>query len=139
MKILNETLDAHIVNPLNENVEADTNLSVKFKQMKTEKGILKAIYQITKPYTGKIYRDDYWEGVRDVIQALKSTGAEVGVFVKDGGYRTNRDGGQYKVYDIDYALHTESGRTFNLNFFITAHQAGTVEDPWAAYDLTLTM
>ena len=116
---------------------------------KEKKQIINAIYKELQKNntTGKFYRDDYWEGVtkvrKDMTTALNSlyrkTSHEydVSISAKNGGYRKNDDGTQWKEYTIEIFLKTQE-EPF-MNGILNCHAAGTLDDPFSMYDMTVQL
>jgi hypothetical protein len=71
-----------------------------------------------------------------VVDAIKSLGYQVGLGAKDGGYRKSNDGmSQWKEYQVD--IDTPEG--FNIQGTLNCHAAGSVEDPFDRYDMSLVL
>ena len=97
--------------------------------------------------TGKFYRDDYWEGVtkvrKDITTALNSlfrkTSHEydVSISAKNGGYRKNDDGTQWKEYTIELFLKSQE-EPF-MTGVLNCYAAGTLDDPFSMYDMTVQL
>lgn len=129
------------------------------KSVKTpeRKKVYNAIYDkldITK-VTGHLYRDESWEGVRlvtkDVKDALEELNSkrsdgyqyEVSIAPDNGGYRKSNDGmSQWKQYKVelykvrkDFNTDEEYPEPFMIGT-LNCHAAGTIKDPFAAYDMT---
>ena len=104
--------------------------------------------------TGHLYRDEIWEGVRlvtkDVKDALEELNSkrsdgyqyEVSIAPDDGGYRKSNDGmSQWKQYKVElYKVHKDfnADEEYPEPFMIgtlNCHAAGTIKDPFAAYDM----
>lgn len=102
---------------------------------KSKKAITDAIYNATKGITSKIYKDEYWLGVREIESALDNLGIDYEVTVPNGGYRKTKDGGETKEYYFDMDIENVVGKVYHLEFILVCMQAGTVEDPWSRYDL----
>jgi hypothetical protein len=88
----------------------------------------------SKRLCSKLYRDEDWSNVRAFFKAIEDLGYKVSYWVENGGYRTFENGGQCKDYQLTISLGE-----IVVNGYLTAGQAGTVADPWSAYDLTLIL
>lgn len=104
--------------------------------------IINTIYKQISVMTSRIYRDDNWQAVSslcaEIRLALASIGSdlELAVSVKDGGYRTSRDGmSQWK----EYCLSIENEGRELVAGTLNAHAAGSVEDPFSRYDMTVVL
>lgn len=105
--------------------------------------------------TGHLYRDLRWDGVRavrqDVQTALDKLNSsrndgyqyEVSIAPDNGGYRKSDDGmSQWKQYKVEiykvnknYKTGEEYPEPFMLGT-LNCHAAGSVEDPFDAYDMS---
>ena len=105
--------------------------------------------------TGHLYRDESWEGVKLVIKDVKDAldelnskrndgyQYEVSITADNGGYRKSNDGmSQWKQYKVElYKVHKDfnTDEEYSEPFMIgtlNCHAAGTVQDPFAAYDMS---
>lgn len=105
-----------------------------------KRSMINKISKGMRPFTSKLFRDNGWENVTAAFEHMREiVGPEgqVEVTVKNGGYRNGSDGisGQNKEYHFDVFL--SNGVT--IGGVLTCCQAGTVQDPWSAYDMTLQM
>lgn len=100
------------------------------------------IYEVCEKFTSCLYRDNSWLGVDRIIHSIKDltkdSGYEAYLSVEDGGYRTSKDGMSHRK---EYLLTIEDTETEipELRGTITCHSAGTEEDPWKRYDVTLVL
>ena len=95
--------------------------------------------------TSCMYHDEAWQGVSILKSIVDETLSQVGLLdsrlfdsylhVEGTGYRTNNDGQQWK----EYVLEIWEGKKHLITGIITCSQAGTVENPWSAYDINLIM
>ena len=86
--------------------------------------------------TKGFFNDDSWQGVKSIVNLLSSIDGVIDVSCgsKNGGYRENKEGTKWKEYELQ--VDTVQGPIFgNLN----AHAAGSVEDPFSRYDITVTL
>ena len=135
-----------------------TNIELD-KSVKTpeRKKVYNAIYDKldSTKVTGHLYRDESWEGVKlvikDVKDALEELNSkrtdgyqyELSIAADNGGYRKSNDGmSQWKQYKVElYKVHKEfnTDEEYPKPFIIgtlNCHAAGTVQDPFAAYDMS---
>ena len=135
-----------------------TNIELD-KSVKTpeRKKVYNAIYDKldSTKVTGHLYRDESWEGVKLVIKDVKDAldelnskrndgyRYEVSIAADNGGYRKSNDGmSQWKQYKVElYKVHKEfnTDEEYPKPFMIgtlNCHAAGTVQDPFAAYDMS---
>lgn len=108
-----------------------------------KKTIINRLYKIVAPFTRCLYHDEVWQGVDEMVSALRDAGYNVTVSVDNGGYRNSLGGNCLFVGDDAISYWKE----YNLEIpvedriiygRICCHAAGTVEDPFSAYDQTCT-
>ena len=105
---------------------------MKASDYKTRKRALAKLYYATRKLTAKSYFDTYWKGVNDIIDALLAEGCEVTTWCENGGYRRNSEGTQWKEYKMEIVC----GK-YEFEAVLNCHAAGSVEDPFDRYDMTL--
>lgn len=99
------------------------------------RGMITKIYKAVEKLTSKLYHDDYWRGVSDITDAITKLGFEVSISVKDGGYRKSKNGSSaWKEYEFEI-----SSDGITIHGTLSCHQAGSVKDPWDAYDMSLVL
>lgn len=101
--------------------------------------------------TGKLYRDESWEGVRAVkkicANALKNLNNkldgfkyEIIIAPDNGGYRKSNDGmSQWKQYKVEIYKNPTDSKEHPEPFMIgtlNCHAAGSIKDPFDAYDMS---
>lgn len=112
--------------------------------MLTRTKLKNLIYSKTTKLTSSKYHDDSWQGVSMIKKAINDIIKENGggyqcfITVHDGGYHTSSDGmSKWKEYWVDIfsnnADHPVICGTLNC------HAAGTVEDPFKSYDMSLVI
>lgn len=109
----------------------------------SKKRVINAIYKVTSPLTASLYRDDAWQGVSNVISAIRtalnglSSEFTLNVSVENGGYRSSNDGmSKYKEYLLE-VVNADGKRV--LGGHLNAHGAGTLENPFERYDMTVVL
>lgn len=110
-----------------------------------KKKAINKIYKATKEFTSHLYNDETWKGVDDITNTIKDLGYECELTVKDGGYRNSLGGhtmftdrsdvSYWKEYEI--SITTDTG--VMINGTINCHAAGTTENPFERYDMTITL
>ena len=105
------------------------------------------IYRTTFDITSKRYSDDHWQGVEDIrqaiVQAMNNLGADeydfyIHVKQGTGGYRTSDDGMNYwKEYRI--VIFKSSSMKEALIGHLNCHAAGTYDEPFKYYDMSLSI
>ena len=99
------------------------------------------IYKAISAMTSHIYKDDDWRAVSNVFATIRETlstfeaGLELVVSVIDGGYREN-NGAHWKEYRL--AIEDSNGKQL-FSGTLNAHGAGTIEDPFARYDMSVVL
>lgn len=110
-----------------------------------KKSAINKIYKVTKPYTSHLYSDETWKGVDDITNAIKSLGFECELTIKDGGYRNSLGGhtmfanGNDVSYWKEYNISITTDTGVMVNGTINCHAAGTVENPFERYDMSLVL
>ena len=107
----------------------------ELRQCMTRRSVVDKIMDAVKPYTSRLYHDEYWQGKLDVFDALDKLGVEYECYVKGGGYTDNPGGGQTKTYNFKITVECENGKVFEIPFVLVMCQAGSIEDPWERYDM----
>jgi hypothetical protein len=84
------------------------------------------------------FSDESWEGINKIFAKLKEAGLEVNLLgAKYGGQSDSNNGmPTYKEWQISIPFVNNKGKEIELIGVITAHGAGTVEDPLSRYDIT---
>lgn len=102
------------------------------------------IYEATKDITSHLYTDEYWHGVSMIRIAIEDLideyngGYYLSMFVNDGGYCRSKDGmSQWKEYIIN--IYSDDSDTPVIQGTLNCHAAGTVADPFSAYDMSLVL
>lgn len=135
MKTLNEVI--------NEALKVKVKPNVAEKR-KVQHAIYKELQRTNS--TGRFYRDDNWAGVAKVKEDIDNAlyglvhktnhEYETALRVERGGYQKTKEGdAQWKEYILEIFIkgHEEPFMTGILN----CHAAGTIEDPFSMYDITL--
>lgn len=98
--------------------------------------------------TGRLYRDESWQGVaavkKDVEAALekvsKKTGNkyDVSIAADNGGYQKSKDGmSQWKTYKVEFFAN-DNELPFMVGY-LNCHAAGSMKDPFDAYDMSFVI
>jgi hypothetical protein len=111
------------------------------KEEVNRRSIINKLYRITSPFTRSKYHDTAWKGVDDIIEALRGSGYEPIVTVKDGGYRNSKGGNTLFVGDSDVSYWKEYDLEIPvedkiIHGQIKCHAAGSVDDVFSSYDMT---
>ena len=99
--------------------------------------IYKAIIQ--EKITSHLYSDEHWEGVDNafnVIENVINSEGENDIRVENGGYwKRAGEFPNYKEYKFTITLNNG----IVINGSLKCHSAGTLENPFGSYDITITM
>ena len=100
------------------------------------KKIQRNIYKSVSDYCGKMHSDDAWQDVKTLIDMIQSVDGVTDVHVGAGEYfnYTNPEKGAYRDYQT--TVVTEFG---NLYGYIRCHAAGTIDDIFKYYDITISL
>lgn len=107
---------------------------MKAAEYQRRDAVLRHIYESVKEHTGKLHKDEAWENVYKVFDILGEQGCEVEI-TGVAKYETSKDGmAKWKNYPIKVV----AGR-HEFEGYLNAHAAGTVEDPFARYDINFVI
>lgn len=95
------------------------------------------IHKALHEYTSHIFKDNDWRYVKEAIDTIKQLGYEVEVSVKNGGYGNKEIDGMPRSKDYQLNIMTPDG--FNINGILTCHAAGTMDNPFSSYDMTISL
>ena len=114
-------------------------------ETKYKKTLINRLYRSVEDLTRHIYRDDNWAAIDEVVSRIESLGCELSVYVEDGGYRNSMGGntmfagGDDVSYWKEWRMNIiEPESKFEIEGVIKAHAAGTREDPFERYDITVS-
>lgn len=118
--------------------------SIKASEKKKIQNVIYKQLDKTKT-TGHYYHDDNWAGVKlvrqdieDALKTIKNPEHEYDISVApdDGGYRKSKDGmSQWKQYKVE--IFVKGSENPFMVGTLNCHAAGTVEDPFDTYDMSL--
>lgn len=86
-----------------------------------------------------MYSDEVWQGVNLACEAIENTIAnngELNVWVENGGYWKRL--GEFPNYK-EYKIRINMNSGIEINGSIKCHSAGTIEDTFKYYDITITL
>lgn len=100
------------------------------------KKIQRNIYKSVSDYCGKMHSDDAWQDVKTLIGMIQSVDGVNDIHVGAGEYTNflNPEKGAYRDYQT--TVKTEFG---NLYGYIRCHAAGTMDDIFKYYDMTISL
>lgn len=127
--------------PRNESITHSKNLKIRLHETADKRALKNTLYKALKPINGKYYSGENWQVVTDlkaIVEPLLPDNLALDLYCYNGGYHTSKDGtAKWKEYDFDiYDYETNKDV---LNGKITCSAAGTVENPFHRYDVTITM
>lgn len=101
--------------------------------------MINKIYNAARPMLDGLKRDDNWESVRNIINAIHEQVPEFefNVTVPDGGYYNNGDDGMPRAKR--YVISGTTPEGYQIYGQLTCSAAGTMEDPFSSYDITLSL
>lgn len=96
------------------------------------------VNKILSDFSKGIFSDDSWQAVHKIFAKLKEVGLDVELLGAKYGGQSDSSGGlpTYKEWQISIPFTNNKGKSVQLIGQITAHGAGTVEDPLSRYDIT---
>lgn len=103
---------------------------MKAAERQTKRAAKNQLYRVISPLTSHLYSDDDWSGVRSIESALEEEGCDVTTWCEGTGYRSNRDGQQWK----EYKMEVKCG-SYQFDAILNCHFAGTLDNPYARYDM----
>ena len=105
-----------------------------------KKKMINKIYKIVMPLISSIYKDDSWQQVNKVLSSIETVvepfNGELSVWCENGGYWKRID--EFPNYK-EYKLSITFADNLIINGSLKCHSAGTMEDPFDRYDITLTL
>ena len=127
------------IRKLNEQLEKFLENNI-LNKTKTKQQAIHKIYKINH---SKIYHDEGWQGVHDLVSEIEDLGAEVNIkptnsSLYKNGYPTNGSMNA-KSYDIEIKFINALDKEIVINGYIICSGCGTVEDPLSAYDVVMTL
>lgn len=110
-------------------------MTEEIKSVITKKRLMNVVYKTTAPLTSRLYKDDHWQGVDDIRNALAELNIETNIYPIDGGYRQNKTG---DAFWKEYQVEIQYGGVI-IQGILNCHAAGSIEDPFDRYDMTLQL
>jgi hypothetical protein len=104
-----------------------------------KKKLINLIHKRTQILTSKLYHDEAWQGVKQIyntIQNIVGNEGEVSMWCENGGYWKQL--GEFPNYK-EYKLQIKLNDNIEINGSVKCHAAGTIEDTFKNYDITINM
>ena len=124
---------------MNENVSNNKNKINEASNSNLKRKYINYIYNGLKNLTNKMYKDDNWEGVSNIYKTLQHMlegKGEVEMYVEHGGYWKQL--GEFPNYK-EYKIKVNTNDGIEINGSLKCHAAGTIEDTFKYYDITITL
>ena len=118
--------------------ESVNNLLVEASNNNIKKKYINKLYKGVQDLTSHIYKDDNWSSAMkafDIINNIIGSDGELNVWCENGGYW--KGAGEFPNYK-EYKFEIELIDGIKINGSLKCHSAGTVEDPFEKYDVTVT-
>ncbi len=97
--------------------------------------LIDMLYKVAQKYKSK-YHDDDWSNVHAMLDEMRQIKGIADFFVADGRYRKHGEefGEMTKVYKVNILTD------FNtvINGTVNCHLCGTIDNPWSAYDISVS-
>ena len=135
---VNETVkltDKELKNIIKESV---INVIKEASNSQIKKKIINQLYKNTKDLTSHLYKDDNWAAVTKAFKTIEyiiGDAGELEVRVENGGYW--KQIGEFPNYkEYKFTIYMNNG--IEINGSLKCHSAGTMEDTFSRYDMTIT-
>lgn len=104
--------------------------------IKNLKKVQNKIYRTVSDYCGKMHSDSAWQDVKTLIEMIESVDGVEDVIVGAGEYfnYTNPEKGAHRDYET--TVITTFGKLYG---YIRCHAAGTMDDIFKYYDMTISL
>ena len=98
------------------------------------------IYRAVEPYTKNMTKWDNFSKIIDIQEAIRDVVGPDLMCDIDGGnsIRLNKDGLEYREFDISIYNNKEDYEMI-LEGKLVCNSAGTVDEPWKIYDITILL
>lgn len=98
----------------------------------------RAIYTAVEPYTKNMIKWDNFSEIIDIQEAIRNVVGPDLMCDIDGGnsIRRNKDGLEYREFDISI-YENKGDYEMVLEGKLVCNSAGTMDEPWKLYDITI--
>ena len=94
------------------------------------------LYKAIAPYTKGLFSDTSWQAIQNIWKVLDNIGVDWAM--TDAKY-DGKVPPESKYWKFEINFTNNKGRPDKLYGVVTAHGAGSVEDPLSKYDITVVM
>lgn len=118
--------------------ESANKILVEISNSNVKKKYINKLYKGTKDLTSHLYKDDNWTSAFeafDIINNIIGHDGELNVWSENGGYW--KGVGEFPNYK-EFKFKIELIGGIEIGGSLKCHSAGTVEDPFERYDITIT-
>lgn len=97
------------------------------------------IYRAVEPYTKNMTKWDNFSKIIDIQEAIRNVVGPDLMCDIDGGnsIRLNKDGLEYREFDI--SIYNKEDYEMVLEGKLVCNSAGTMDEPWKIYDITILL
>ena len=120
-------------------IKTSINTILETSNSNIKKQYINKIHKLTKDITSHLYKDENWEAVNqvfDIIENIIGHNGELNVWCENGGYW--KRAGEFPNYK-EYKFNIQLTNGNEINGSLKCHTAGTIEDPFDRYDVTINM
>ncbi len=98
------------------------------------------IYRAVEPYTKKMVKWDNFSEIINIQEAIRDVvGPDLMCDIDGGNFtRVNKDGLEYREFNISI-YHNKDDYEMVLEGKLVCNSAGTMDDPWKLYDITVLL
>lgn len=99
------------------------------------------IYRAVEPYTKNMTKWDNFSKIIDIQEAIRNVVGPDLMCDIDGGNSTrlNKDGLEYREFDISIYNNNKEDYEMVLEGKLVCNSAGTMDEPWKIYDITVLL
>lgn len=129
------------MNELYDNVKLSSierTIIAKKLEEKSKRQAIKYLYDKFDKLTKKIYNDQYWKPIKEIFDELNKDDID---FKLEKTYYTHDENGNpnSKIWEIGIDFMDDKNQDNTIFARITAHGAGSINDPLDRYDITLNL
>ena len=120
--------------------EAKQILKENGYKVKSLTKLKREIYRAVEPYTKNMIKWDNFSKIIDIQEAIRDAVGPDLMCDIDGGNSTriNKDGLEYREFDISIYNNKDDYKMV-LEGKLVCNSAGTIDEPWKLYDITIIL